>query len=169
MSGTTIFIILIIAFFVIRTFLKFKGELNADSEELKRQKMEDKFKILIDGLNEYCYQGLGEITKIDNQNLILYKQGSCQIVNLQYGAGILTIIWKFKYFQQEMVYKRNLSNAREINEEWQLNALKIVIAEFLEQYKVHEAKVNSSGIIGEKLSEFGISEENYKKAKDFLN
>lgn len=148
MSGTIIFIILIIAFFVIRTLLKFRGELDADSAELKNQKIEEKFKVLIDGLNEYCYYGAGKITKIDKRSLNIYEQGSCQIVNLEYSTGILTIIWKFKYFHQEMVYKRNLSNARDVNKEWQMNALNIIIPEFLEQYKIHENKVKSSGIVG---------------------
>lgn len=169
MSGTTIFIILIIAFFVIRHLLKFKGEINVDREELNNQNLEDKFRILINGLNEYCYQGTGKITKIDQQSLNIYKQGSCQIVNIQYTTGILSIIWKFKYFQQEMVYKRSFPNARNVNKEWQMNVLEIVIPEFLDQYKIHEAKVDSSGIVGQKLCESGISEDNYEKAKDFLN
>ena len=67
-----------------------------------------------------------------------------------------------------MTYKRNLNNARQPSTEWHKNALNLVISEFLEQYKKHEEKVNSSGIISEKLSDFGLNEENYKKAKDFL-
>lgn len=76
MRGTTIFIILIITFFVIRTLLKFnkfKGELNADNEEFKNQNFEDKFRILIDGLNECCYQGLGKIIKIDKKTFFNIK------------------------------------------------------------------------------------------------
>ena len=170
MSETTIFIIFIIAFFVIRFLLKYKNELNADKEELKSLNMEVKYRVLINGLNEYCYRGLGKVIKFKNKrSLNLYKQGSCQLVRIHYEVGILKVEWKFKYFHQEMVYRKNLANARDIDEEWQLNALKILISEFLEHYKVHEAKVDSSGIVGKKLSEFGISEENYQKAKDFLN
>ena len=168
MSGTTIFIIIVIGFFIFRTISKFRSELKEDNQELQKQNLEDKFRYLIDGLNEYCYQGQGKITKIDKQTLSIYKENSCQIVNLLYGTGILTITWKFKYFQQEMTYKRNLNNARQPSTEWQKNALNLVISEFLEQYKKHEEKVNSSGIISEKLSDFGLNEENYKKAKDFL-
>lgn len=168
MSATTIFIIIVIGFFIFRTISKFRSELKEDNQELQKQNLEDKFRYLIDGLNEYCYQGQGKITKIDNQTLSIYKENSCQIVNLLYGTGILTITWKFKYFQQEMTYKRNLNNARQPSTEWQKNSLNLVISEFLEQYKKHEEKVNSSRIISKKLSDFGLSEENYKKAKDFL-
>ena len=157
--STTIFIIIsILVFYIFKTFYKFRKEQIADSEELFNQKLEDKFSYFIDGLNEYCY----------NRTLSLYKNDSCQIVNLEYGTGILTIIWKFKYFQQEMVYQRNLPNARNINIEWQKNALKLVISEFLDQYEKHKSKVDASGITGIKLFESGISQQNFQKARDFL-
>ncbi len=167
--NTIIFIIIsIIIFNIFKLFSKFRKELLADNEELLNQKLEEKFSYFIDGLNEYCYKGLGKVTIIDNRTLSLYKNDSCQIVNLEYGTGILTIIWKFKYFQQEMVYQRNLSNARNINIEWQKNALKLVISEFLDQYEKHKSKVDASGITGIKLFESGISQENFQKARDFL-
>jgi len=168
MSGAIILILLIVGFFIIRTIYKFRNELKEDNDELKKQSLEDMFSYLIDGLNEYCYLGHGEITKIGKQTLNIYKQSSCQIINLLYGTGILTITWKFKYYQQEMIYKRNLSDARKPSIEWQKNALNLVISEFLEEYQKHEEKVISSGIIKEILSDSNISEENYKKAKDFL-
>lgn len=168
-TTTTTFIILGTIFLVFRIISKFRKELKTDNKELNSQNLEDKFKFLIEGLNEYCYQGLGKITNIDKQALSIYKQNSCQIVNIEYGAGILTIIWKFKYFNQEMIYKRNLTEARDATLDWQKKALQTVISEFLEQYKKHEDKINASGIVGAELSKQGISEENYKKANDFLN
>ena len=164
--NTIIFIIISIIIF--KLFFKFRKELLADNEELFNQKLEEKFSFFIDVLNEYCYKGLGKVTIIDNRTLSLYKNDSCQIVYLKYGAGILTIIWKFKYFQQEMVYQRNLSNARNINIEWQKNAVILVISEFLDQYEKHKSKVDASGILRTLLSEAGISMDNFQKARDFL-
>ncbi|MDY3338251.1 hypothetical protein PG279_03535 [Riemerella anatipestifer] len=154
--------VLIISFLVIKSFMKFKHSI--EDENIK-----DKFSVLIDGLNNYCYQGKGEITKISKQSLNIYKKGSCQIVNLYYSKGTLTVIWKFKYFQQEMIYNKNFTNIKDVDEEWQLNALKIIIPEFLEQYAEHESKVDASGIVDKILAENGLSVENYKKAKAFFN
>ena len=171
MSATIIYssmLVIGIGMLIFKTISIYRNELKTDKQELKNQSIEDKFSYIIEGLNEYCYKGLGKITKINKQALSLYKEGSCQIVSFQYSLGVLTIIWKFKYYQQEMIYEKNF-DARNSPEEWQLNTLKTVILQFIEQYKVHEKNVDASGIPMQKLSEFGISKENMKKSKDFLN
>jgi hypothetical protein len=168
MIGKTVILIVIISYFIIKIFLKFNKELEKDEKELNLQSLEEKFSVLIDGLNEYCYKGLGVITKLSPTNLNLYKEGSCQIINMQYGAGILRITWKFVYFQQEMIYKCNLEEARNVDELMQTNALKHIIQEFLVKYKEFERKIDSSDILEKQLSEKGISLENFKKVKGLI-
>lgn len=136
--------------------------------ELNEMSLEERFGILIDGLNAYCYDSLGTITKLDNRTLNLYKKGSCQIINLHYSTGILTITWKFKYFQQEMIYTKNLPYNRDITPMWQLKMLEIIISEFLEKYTQHERNVLESGIVSQQLSEIGLNEKDYLKAKKIL-
>ena len=169
MSKYIYIIIAIVSFFVIYNILKFRRAQKIDNERLKKQSLEKKFSLLINGLNEYCYQGEGEIIKHDARNLNIYKNESCQIVHLQYGVGMLTIVWKFKYYLQEMIFKKDLYGANEVSEEWQRKNLQTIINEFIAQYEIHEAKVNSSGIINTILAEIGISPENLKNAKDFFN
>ncbi len=159
----------VVVFKFIGDFIRYyKEQMQEDREELSLTSVEDKFSIIVNGLNEYCYKGEGQITKFNKGAFNLYKRGSCQIISFQYLGGALRVIWRFKYFQQEMIYKKEFLNARVIDDEWQEKALRTLISEFLERYKIHEAKVNASGVVDERLSEFGINKENYKKAKEFL-
>lgn len=149
MNQTTVIIIIIVFILVIaaiKTILKFNKELKRDDEELDHQSIDSKFHILAKGINEYCYQGLGEIKISDQKNFNIYSQGSHQIVYFSYGAGILTIVWKIKYYHQEMVYKKDLPGNRNPTDEWQENVLKAVIAEFEEQFEAHVKKINERGL-----------------------
>lgn len=144
MSGITIFLLIAIGVLIIRTILKFRAALRKDHDELEERSLESKFNIFIEGINQYCFQGSGGITKIDKRTLNIYEDGSRQIVFLKYSTGILTVVWKIKYFQQEMIYKKDLSGARNPTEEWQRNTLKFVISEFIEKNEMHERKVNGN-------------------------
>ncbi len=169
MGYIIVIVIGMIIFKFIRDFIRYyKKQMQEDREELSLISIEDKFSIIVDGLNEYCYRGEGRITKFNQGTFNLYKTGSCQIISFQYLGGALRVVWWFKYFQQEMTYEKEFLDARAIDNEWQEKALNTLISEFLEHYKVHETKVNASGIVEEKLSEFGINKENYQKSKDFL-
>lgn len=166
-----IWIVLIIIAVVLIIAFNIKKKVDKDNNEVS---ILEKFGLIITGLNEYCYRGEGTVKENPKNNITIYKQGSCQIVGLGYQMGFLTIVWKFKYWQQEMVYKKEIDVRKQFPDgkptiEWQENVLTTIISEFLAQYKEHEAKVDASGITGEMLSNLGIDEGNYRKAKEIFN
>jgi len=163
----SLFLLFAFVVFVFKKFSQFKREVASNAPN--GQNLSSEFSYLISAFNEYCYKGQGDINKLDQEELNIYKNDSCQIVHLHYSMGTLTIVWKFKYYQQEMIYKKSFNNVPSINSmEWQLNAFKLMVAEFLEQYEVHKAKVDASGIVSEKISSLGISPEQLKAARDLL-
>lgn len=128
----------IIVLLLYQFLIRYMKELRIDKEELKDQNIYDKFSILIDGLNEYCYSNNGKVTILDNANANVYAVGSNQIVLFQYNAGMLTIEWKYKHYQREMVYRRSFSNIRNVTKVGQEGVLKLVIEEFNEKLKIHK-------------------------------
>lgn len=134
----------LILYAVFRKYLQYKKEQRLDDEELKSQNIYDKFKPLLDGLNNYCFNGKGKISILDNKNANIYQEGENQILLFQYNAGMLTIVWKYKYFQNEMVYERNFSDARKATEIGMKSALNIIIEEFNEQLSVHKSNIDKT-------------------------
>jgi len=132
----------LVLYAVFRKYLQFKKEQRLDAEELKNQNIYDKFKFLIDGFNGYCFNGKGKVSVFDNKNANVYQEGSNQIVLFQYNAGMLTIVWKYKYFQNEMVYEKNFPDARNATEIGVKGALNTIIDEFNEQLSAHKANID---------------------------
>jgi hypothetical protein len=156
---------LIIAGVIIALFIFHNNNLN-------NRNIREKFAVIIDGLNEFCYNGRGQVTIINKWSIRLYEDGSRQIVYVSYEDSMFVIDWRIKYFQQEMKYKKKIYDAKNIPEAALHKHLEIIIQEFVEKYKQHENKVNECGIpekiTKETLQETGVSEESFQEAKDFL-
>jgi hypothetical protein len=161
------FLSVLIAFAVSYVVL-FVVESFRDKQELKQGGLPEKFSTLINFLNDWTYQGNGTIHKIDNYLFNLYKENSCQIIHFFYTADILSITWKFKYYQQEVVYKRDMRNARNTTDEQQAEFAKLIISEFAAKVEAHKRKIDSEGIPERMLSEFGVTPEQLQNARDFL-
>lgn len=133
-----VIIIVLLYKFVIKFLIRYVRETRIDKEELKDQNIYDKFSILIDGLNEYCYSNNGKVTIFDDANANVYAVGSNQIVLFQYNVGMLTIEWKYKHYQREMIYRRSFPNIGNVTKEGLNGVLKLVIEEFNEKLKIHK-------------------------------
>lgn len=107
---------------------KFTNDLNKDKYDLQGTTLEEKFKIIVNILNEAAFNKNGEITKIDNKSFNLYETGSNQIINFHYGTGTLTLTWRYKYFQKEVKHFRDFHNARNLS--------------LFEQQKIAETMIN---------------------------
>ncbi|WP_312133177.1 hypothetical protein [Empedobacter sp.] len=136
-------IIVVVIFFIVKKIMQYNKELKLDKEELINQNIYEKFKVLMDGFNSYCFNGTGKVNVLDDKNANVYQEGSNQIVMFLYNAGMLTVVWKYKYFQNEMVYERNFPDARNATEIGLKSALKVMIEEFNERLVEHKAKVES--------------------------
>jgi len=86
-----------------------------DKEDLLGKSVEEKFNVIVNSINRAAFNGEGEITYIGKNHSNLYPDTSNQIVDFLYSQGMLSITWKYKYFQKEMVYRRNLSNVRNLS------------------------------------------------------
>jgi len=93
----------------------FLWDLNKDSHDLQSTSVNKKFGVVAQAINNVAYNGMGEIVPLDKRSFNLYKTGSNQIVNFQYSTGHLTITWKYKYFQKEVVHEKQYNDVRNLS------------------------------------------------------
>ena len=101
-----IIVIGIVGFILFRFF----SDLNKDNADLQGQSLPEKFAVIVSSINEVAYGGMGKVTTLDKRSFNLYQDGQNQIINFQYGTGHLTITWKYKYFQKEIVHEKQYNN-----------------------------------------------------------
>lgn len=106
-----VIVIGIVGFILFRFF----SDLNKDNEDLQGQSLQEKFAVIVSSINEVAYGGMGKVTKLDKRSFNLYQDGQNQIINFQYGTGHLTITWKYKYFQKEIVHEKQYNNVRNLS------------------------------------------------------
>jgi hypothetical protein len=134
-------LILIVAFILIKFFI----DLSKDKDDLQGQTLDEKFNVIINMLNEVAFNGNGKVTKIDDREFNLYEVGTNQLVKLQYSTGNLTIDWRYKYFQKEVVHTRQYNNVRNLSLFEQQKIARAFIEEGL--YKIEEHKMSVSSDI----------------------
>lgn len=135
------FIYIIISIIII-FFVKLFINLSKDKEDLSGIKLADKFNVIVESLNDVAFNGEGELTYLENKkHFNLYKQGSNQIINFLYSQGVLSITWKYKYFQKEMVYRKNLTNVRNLSIFQQQKIANGLIKEMSYKVEKHKAEV----------------------------
>ncbi len=98
-----IWIILIIVGIIL---IKFLTDMNKDTNDLGGKSAAEKFEVIINQLNNYAFQGKGKVTTNGIKFFNLYDGESNQIIEFQYNTGVLYITWSYKYFQKEVVHKR---------------------------------------------------------------
>jgi|GEM_PF-3049583 len=142
-----------------------------------------KYASLISLLNQYAFQSRGTPTFINNRKLQIYKTDSPQILYFELNEnGDLLIEWRYKYYQQEMIFKdtfyrcfldfddtvrpEEVSYYKRIAMEAGVNN---ILKEFNKKLDIHKKTVDSKGIPEEMLSEFGVSSQNLKIAREELS
>ena len=111
MSRWIWFILLLVGYFIV----KFLLALRKDNYDLRGTTVAEKFAFIVHELNEAAYEGNGSVTILDKRNFNLYANGSNQIIYFTYNTGSLTITWKYKFFQKEVIHKRAFHNVRNIS------------------------------------------------------
>jgi len=105
------FVVILGAFILMRFFLA----LSKDNDDLQGQSVHKKFAVIVHMLNEAAYDGRGMVRTLTKREFNLYEEGENQIIKFQYSTGHLTIIWKYKYFQQEVVHQKQFDNVRNLS------------------------------------------------------
>ena len=120
---------IIIIGIVIFILIKFSTGLNKDKDDLQWKSLPEKFNIVVNMINEVAFSGNGLMTTISKREFNLYEQGQNQIINFHYSTGCLTITWRYKYFQKEIIHKRHFSEVRNLSLFEQEKIAKIMIEE----------------------------------------
>lgn len=138
--------LIIIVIFVVILFAKFGLEYGKDKTDLQFQTIQEKFEVIVNMINETAFKGNGSITKIDTRSVNLYKTGENQIINFMYSTGHLTITWRYKYFQKEVVLERQFNNVRNLSLFEQQNIGNAVINEMVKVVEQHKIEVLNSSL-----------------------
>ena len=163
MSKIVIIVILIVLVLAL-IFVAFTHNLVRDLVELERQPLGEKFETVVQNVNAGLLGGGGELVTFpnDKRHINLFND-NCpnQIVNFYYSTGNLSITYKYKYYQQEMVYERLFKGVRNINIYNQKALAREFVTEALESKAAHEHNVMSDieGINPQNIDSFGNSED----------
>lgn len=95
--------------------IKFFTALTKDDDDLQNQTLAQKFSVIVNIINQAAFNGGGKITLLDKREFNLYKEDENQIIKFHYSTGSLTITWKYKYFQKEVVHEKQLDNVRNLS------------------------------------------------------
>lgn len=94
---------------------RFVSSLIKDQDELQNQTLESKFNFIVSQINNSAFGGLGSVTVLDQREFNLYQEGQNQIIKFHYSSGHLTITWKYKYYQKEVIHERQFNDVRNLS------------------------------------------------------
>ena len=137
-----VIVIGIVGFILFRFF----SDLNKDNADLRGQSLPEKFAVIISSINKVAYGGMGKVTTLDRRSFKLYQAGQNQIISFQYGTGHLTITWKYKYFQKEIVHEKTYNDVRNLSLFEQQKIANNIVSEMEQVLENHK-----NNVIGEAL------------------
>ncbi|QTV04846.1 hypothetical protein [Faecalibacter bovis] len=120
---------------------RFYSDYKKDDVDLSTQKLHEKFAVVVELINQEAYNGLGSVTILDKRSFNLYLTGNQQIVQFIYSTGILTIIWKYKYYQKEVIHEKTFENVRNLSIFEQQNIAEAMISEMRTVIENHQLNV----------------------------
>lgn len=87
-----------------------------DNSELVNQNLEEKFNVIIKHITNFSFDGNYQIKQISKRHIMIFhNEISNQMIEMLYNQGVLTIHWKYKYFQKERIFKKHLNNVRNLS------------------------------------------------------
>jgi hypothetical protein len=122
---------------------RFFSDLNKDNYDIENQNLSEKFSIIVSILNESAFDGYGTVTILNKRTFNLYEEGKNQILSFYYSTGHLTITWKYKYFQKEVIHEHQFNNVRNLSIFEQQSIAKQMIAEMNLIIDKHKRDVTS--------------------------
>lgn len=108
-------IIIIISAIIVFLLVRFFTDLDRDNYDLKEQTFSEKFYVVVNMISEVAFNGKGKIITFGKRSFNLYQEGQNQVIHFQYHTGHLTITWKYKYYQKEIVLKKQFDNVRNLS------------------------------------------------------
>jgi tetratricopeptide (TPR) repeat protein len=120
---------------------RFSSSLNDDKRDLQSKPLSEKFSLIVNLINEKAFKGDGSITVLSKRDFNLYKSGENQIVHFYYSTGHLTITWKYKYFQKEIIHEKQFNDVRNLSIFEQQKIAEEIIREMNEIIIAHKKNV----------------------------
>ncbi len=134
-----IWVIIVVILVIVLLF--FLSSLNEDKNELSEQAVFEKFRFVVNGINQSAFNSFGKVNIIDNRSFNLYQEGQNQIISFHYSTGSLSITWKYKYYEKEVVHKKQFDNVRNLSIFEQQKIGKIMIQEMDNIVEKHKESV----------------------------
>lgn len=128
---------------VVYVLFRFVRDLNKDNHDLRDKPLSAKFSVIVGIINDAAFNGLGQVTTLTSRDFNLYKDGSNQIIHFLYSTGHLTITWKYKYFQKEVVHEEFIRDVRNLSLFEQQGIGKQVVENAQRVIEKHKAQVTS--------------------------
>lgn len=132
---------LIIISIILFVAYKFLSDLNKDNNDINEQILTKKFEVIITLLNEAVFNGNGKIIPLNKRSFNLYEDGKNQIINFFYGTGHLTIVWKYKYFHQEIAHEKIFHDVRSLTNIQQDIIAQTMLSEMSKVIETHQKNV----------------------------
>ena len=120
---------------------KFFSDLNKDDADLNGRPLDRKFEFIVQQLNDAAFGGSGVVTYQNKRNFNLYQDGKNQIIFFTYGTGHLTIVWKYKYFQKEVIHEKTFRDVRNLSIFEQQKIADIMMSEMATVIQRHQQSV----------------------------
>lgn len=124
-------------------FYKFYSDMKKDDSDLNGVELSTKFSVLTKILNDSAFKGNAEIVKLNKREFNLYREKENKIIMFHYATGILSITWKYKYLQQEVVHKKIFREVRNLSSEDQEKLANTLIIEMAKIMESHQLKVGT--------------------------
>lgn len=87
-----------------------------DKQDLNEKTLLEKFNVIVAHLTEFAFDKDYVVRKQSDKHIFLmHNMANNHMIELLYNQGVLTIIWKYKYFQKELVFKKHLTNVRNLS------------------------------------------------------
>lgn len=144
MNWIIFLIISIIVYIILRFFSDFYSERKKDNLDLLAQSLDKKFIVIVSMLNDAAFNGRGKVIDRVPKFFNLYEDRQNQIITFLYGTGHLTITWRYKYLQNEVVHERQFNNVRNISAYDQQIIAETMIGEMAKVVENHKIKVTQA-------------------------
>lgn len=126
---------------IVFTLFRFFQDYNKSSKSLQGIILSKKFGTLVQELNNAAFDGTGEVIDVDIREFQIYKENDNQIIQFVYGVDDLTIIWRYKYFQKEVVHEKTFYNVMGCTEQQQKLIAEGYIKEMMQVVAKHKANI----------------------------
>lgn len=139
----TIIILIVILIFAL-VMIPFMRQIAKDKIELERNPIDKKFSVLVGIINQELMGGKGEVVLFDDDKRLmnLFSEDSRNmLIQFFYSTGNLTIILNYKYFHNELVYKQQYNNLRNISLFQQKSIANDFLDKCIQKISEHKQKV----------------------------